>query len=360
MEKNPQPQSVPNADQTCPPKSKRVGITLITGPLGAGKSTLIHRILSENHNLRIVVVENEFADNATVEQAIVTQGLGLDALEGFIELPNGCICCAAQDDLTDALQRLLDKKRGKFDHILIEASGLADPGPVVASFWIDEGLDSDLYLDAVVTIIDAANVDRCLNTASTRLLLKKQLALADLVLLNKIDVIKESSEDNITSTLRKQGCMSQIIPTVKCDLDLRKLFGIRAYDSEATQRDILKIRETNHNDHDAFNSTTVNFSNVSFNPELLDRALGRLLWESQEIQEEENKELEIWRMKALVVINDEVYKRIYQSVHTLFDSTESALKSADDPVRQSKFIFIGKDLTPELLQRELEKALSTT
>ncbi|CAN8064959.1 unnamed protein product [Agarophyton chilense] len=330
-------------------KLERVGITLITGPLGAGKSTLIRRILTENHSLRIVVVENEFSDNVSVEQAIVTQGLGLDALEGFVELPNGCICCSAQDDLTDALQRLIDKKRGKFDHILIEASGLADPGPVVASFWVDEGLDSDLYLDAVVTVVDSSNLHRCLGTSSTRSILMKQLALADLVLMNKVDLLDHLSEDlgyreskieDVTLVLKDQGCISPIIPTVMCDLELRKLFNICAYDAETTQRNVLEIDAANHVHHDMFNSATICFDDVSFNPGILDRLLGKLLWETEENEDVDGEDMEIWRMKGLVIIEGEPYKHIYQSVHTLFDSTESALKTADDPSKQSSVVQI--------------------
>lgn len=348
--------------------AQRVGITLVTGLLGAGKSTLIRRILTENHSLRIVVVENEFADNAAVEEAIVTQGLGIDALEGFIELPNGCICCAAQDDLTDALQRLLDKKRGAFDHILIEASGMADPGPVVCSFWVDEGLDSDLYLDAVVAVVDSVNLQRFIDDEETRLVAGKQMAIADVVLLNKIDLLQDEAELNerhneqvkeLVRVIRGQGCKAQIVPTSKCNVELHKLFNIHAYDSEMALRDVVQGDRDGrgHAGHESMSTTTVTFENGSFDAVKLDRAVGSLLWESERNELQGGEIMEIWRMKALVVIADEAKKWIYQSVHTLFDSAESSVENATDGARRSTFIFIGRHLRTHALREALQKAI---
>ncbi|PXF49392.1 COBW domain-containing protein 1 [Gracilariopsis chorda] len=348
--------------------AKRVGITLVTGLLGAGKSTLIRRILTENHTLRIVVIENEFADNAAVEEAIVTQGVGIDALEGFIELPNGCICCAAQDDLTDALQRLLDKKRGAFDHVLIEASGVADPGPVISSFWVDEGQDSDLYLDAVVAVVDCVNLQRMVDDDGTRSVAGKQMAIADVVLLNKIDLLQDEATRNeghseeikeLIRVIREQGCKAQIVPTSRCNVELHKLFNIHAYESEATLRDVIESDGDgqSHAGHESMSTTTVTFEKRSFDAVKLDRVVGSLLWESERNDEEGEGVMEIWRMKALVVIADEAKKWIYQSVHTLFDSTESSVENATDDVARSTFIFIGRQLRAPYLRETLQQAV---
>lgn len=345
---------------------KRIGITLVTGFLGAGKSTLIRRILTEHHSLRIVVVENEFGENATVEQAIVTQGLGKEALENFIELPNGCICCSAQDDLTDALQRLVKKKRGAFDHVLIEASGLTDPAIVVASFWLDEGLLSDLYLDAVVTVVDSINFPRSsFKDALTRSIIEKQVAMADVILQNKIDLTEvtcdnvgeEKRKNSVVSLIRKHNQNAQVIPTTKCNVDLRQLFNIRAYDSDSAQQAVLKWEGLHHGHEESINTTTISFERDYFDKQRLDRVFGELLWESHTGDDSTDGKLEIWRMKALVTVKDEMQKIIYQSVHTLFDSTESSVVVDDDKRLQSKFVFIGVGIKREFLESMLRTAI---
>lgn len=366
----------------------RVGITLITGFLGAGKSTLIRRILTENHRKRIVVVENEFSENSSVEQAIVTQGIGPDALEDFIELPNGCICCAAQDDLTDALQRLVHSKRGLFDHILVEASGLADPAPVAASLWVDDGADSPLYLDSIVTIVDAVNVQKWLSdTDHTDLadLAKKQLAIADLVLLNKTDLLQKSSRNTIScpsatqqqpssgvdacenlsqvkSLIRDHGCTAEIIPTTKCDVEISRLLNIRAYEERATIESVstsaIAREGPPHHGHthvESAASVTIVFTGDSFESSKLDRAFGEILWEN--CLRADDTPFEVWRMKGLAVIKGEEFKEVYQSVHTLYDHSPSNIPWVKDMT--SCFIFIGNGLDSTKLKEHLSRALAT-
>lgn len=353
----------------------RVGITLITGFLGSGKSTLIRRVLTEKHSLRLVVVENEFGPTAAVEKAIVTQGVGPDALDEFIELPNGCICCAAQDDLVDALTRLVEQKQGKFDHILIEASGLADPRPVAASLWVDDVVDASLRLDAVVAVVDAANIEHVLAGRSNmdKDIALKQLAVADIILLNKIDLISQPSQQFVTaqsedagaierlsSILRGHGCLARIIPTTKCDVDLRELLNIRAYDGSMTISALSKTvpEKFNHHAHvdesEPASAFTLEFTGKVFSADFLTRALGELLWE-QSNNDGENQQ-QIWRMKALVVIDAEPFKRIYQSVHTIFDDMISAEEVRDGNV-DSFFLFIGKDMNQQLIRDSLSKAI---
>lgn len=356
--------------------SERVGITLITGFLGSGKSTLIQRVLTEKHNLRLVVVENEFGPTASVEKAIVTRGVGAGALDEFIELPNGCICCAAQDDLVDALTRLVDQKRGKFDHILIEASGLADPRPVAASLWVDDVMDASLRLDAVVAVVDAANIEQVLAGRSNmdKGIALKQLAVADIILLNKIDLLtsRESQSvtfeekgkpdpiDRLSSVLREHGCLARVIPTTRCDVNLRELIGVRAYESSATIAAISKTvpEKFKHHDHvdksKSAASFTLEFKGNPFSATLLTRALGELLWE------ESNDDCEglqqIWRMKALVAIDGEPFKRIYQSVHTLFDDIDSS-EEVEHDCANSFFLFIGQNMNQQSIQSCLMKAI---
>lgn len=354
----------------------RVGITLITGFLGSGKSTLIRRVLTEKHNLRLVVIENEFGPTASVEKAIVTQGVGPGALDEFIELPNGCICCAAQDDLVDALTRLVEQKRGKFDHILIEASGLADPRPVAASLWVDDVVDASLRLDAVVAVVDAANIEQVLAGRSNmdKDIALKQLAVADIILLNKIDLIAQRGEqsdkvecgkdtgatEQLSSILRGYGCLARIIPTLRCDVDLHELLNIRAYENSTTVDALSKIvpEKFKHHGHvddsERASTFTLEFTGKAFSANLLTRALGELLWEQS--NDDGETQQQIWRMKALVVIETEPFKRIYQSVHTLFDDMVSNEK-VEGGNANSLFLFIGKNMDEQLVKDSLSRAV---
>lgn len=353
----------------------QVGITLITGFLGSGKSTLIQRVLTEKHNLRIVVVENEFGPTAVVEKAIVTQGVGPDVVGEFIELPNGCICCAAQDDLVDALTRLVEQKAGKFDHILIEASGLADPRPVAASLWVDDVVGASLRLDAVIAVVDAANVEVILEGGSDfdATIALKQLAVADVVILNKMDLVCSNyislpscdvdQIDRLSSILRRNGCHAQVIPATRCNVDLRELLDVRAYESVATVNTLSKIVPEKFRDHahvdkpNPATSFTLSFQGTVFSASLLTHALGELLWEQS--NNYETSAQQIWRMKALVVIENEPFKWIYQSVHTLFDdSVSTETIEADSAV--SNFLFIGQKMDQQSIRRRLMQAITSS
>merc|ERR1712168_903278 len=131
----------------------KIPVTVITGYLSAGKSTLLNYILTEEHQKRIAVIVNEFGEGSAMEQ-VMSIGEEGALYEEWLELRNGCLCCSVKDNGVKAIENLM-KKRGKFDYILLETTGLADPGPIASIFWIDEALCSDLYLDGIVTVIDA-------------------------------------------------------------------------------------------------------------------------------------------------------------------------------------------------------------
>lgn len=334
-----------------------VGVTIITGFLGAGKSTLIRRVLTENHGLRIVVVENEFADTGAVETAIVTAGLAPGAtIPEIIELPNGCICCAAQDDLTDALSRLVRERTGRFDYVLVEASGLADPGPVAAAFWVDEELESQLRLDGVVAVVDAANVEAYFaDVTGKNALAEKQIAVADVILLNKTDLLGGVEDvERVHSAVRHANSSAKMLSSSRCDVDLVDILNIHAYDRETAAR----VEEpATHAPVDVL-SVTVTYEGVSFDALLLDRALGRVLWEDRGASvdthsKEDEVAREVWRMKALVVVAGDEFKHVYQAVHTLFEGEPSGYAVADDPVRLTQFVFIGRGLTERYLRESL-------
>ena len=194
-----QPQFQEAADATLPP----CPVTILSGFLGSGKTTLIQYILKDStHGKRIAVIENEFGEGLSVESIIARDGVdpNSNSLQEFIELPNGCICCTVKDSLVETLENLVAKKKD-IDYILIEASGMADPGPIASVFWLDDALESRLRLDGIVTVVDAANILQQLETTEEA---ARQIVYSDRLLINKVDRIRNKHElEELTSVLRK-------------------------------------------------------------------------------------------------------------------------------------------------------------
>jgi len=173
-------------------KIRKVPVTILTGFLGSGKTTLVNYIMKENHGKRIAVVINEFGEGAGIDKSLLIDPNG-GIYSEWLELKNGCICCAVKDDLVAALEGLMSKQ-GHFDYILLETTGLADPGPIASIFWVDEGLGSALYLDGIITVVDAKHILMHLHDEKPPGVLNEsvqQLACADRILINKKDLVTD-------------------------------------------------------------------------------------------------------------------------------------------------------------------------
>lgn len=179
------PDEPPEDEQ--PPILPPCPVTILSGFLGSGKTTLIQYILrSPDHGKRIAVIENEFGEGLAVESMIARDGIGNNNLQDLIELPNGCICCTVKDSLVSTLENLLEKRQD-LDYILIEASGMANPGPIASVFWLDEALESRLQLDGIVTVVDANKILEQLETTEEA---AQQIAYSDRLLINKVDLLQ--------------------------------------------------------------------------------------------------------------------------------------------------------------------------
>jgi G3E family GTPase len=202
------------------PAAKRVPVTVLTGFLGSGKTTLLNRILSEQHGKRIAVIENEFGEVGVDHQLVI------GAEEEIFETSNGCICCTVRGDLIRILGTLM-KRRDKFDYIMIETTGLADPGPVAQTFFLDDDLKDQLVLDAIVTVIDAKHVEQHLEEVEQT---AEQVAFADVLLLNKTDLVPPADLARIERRLRAINGTAKVFQTQNANIAIDKVLDIGAFD----------------------------------------------------------------------------------------------------------------------------------
>lgn len=200
--------------------NQKVPVTILTGFLGSGKTTLLNRILSEEHGKRIAVIENEYGEVG------IDQGLVINADEEVFEMSNGCICCTVRGDLIRVLGNLM-KRRDKFDYVLVETTGLADPGPVAQTFFMDEEISSEFTLDGIVTLVDAAHIDQQLGRSEES---SEQVAFADVLVLNKTDLVSKEALSNLESRLRDMNRMTRIIRAEQAKVPIDNVLNLSAFD----------------------------------------------------------------------------------------------------------------------------------
>ena len=199
---------------------RRVPVTILTGFLGSGKTTLLNRILTEEHGKRIAVIENEFGE-VGIDQALV-----INADEEVFEMSNGCICCTVRGDLIRVLNNL-NKRRDKFDYVLVETTGLADPGPVAQTFFMDDDLRSDYALDGIVTLVDAAHIEQQLGRSDES---TEQIAFADVLVLNKTDLVNDESLDSLEARLRGMNRMARVVRSERANVPVGTVLDLAAFD----------------------------------------------------------------------------------------------------------------------------------
>ncbi len=209
---------------------RKVPVSILTGFLGSGKTTLLNRILSEEHGKRIAVVENEFGE-VGIDQALV-----INADEEIFEMSNGCICCTVRGDLIRVLGNLM-KRRDKFDYVLVETTGLADPGPVAQTFFMDDEIRAEYALDGIVTLVDAAHIEQQLGRSDES---TEQIAFADVLVLNKTDLVDGDRLDRLETRLREMNRMARVIRSEWADVSVDSVLNLAAFDLD----EVLERRPT--------------------------------------------------------------------------------------------------------------------
>jgi G3E family GTPase len=335
--------------------SDKIPVTVLTGYLGAGKTTLLNRILSEPHGQRFAVIVNEFGEIGIDNDLVV----GAD--EEVFEMNNGCICCTVRGDLIRIIDGLM-RRKGRFDAIIVETTGLADPAPVAQTFFVDENIGNRAKLDAVVTVADAKWLKDRLRDAPEA---KNQIAFADVILLNKTDLVSEPDLREVEARIRGINPYAKLHRTERCAIALPEVLGRNAFDLDR----ILDIEPAfleegnghdhhhdhghdHHHDHDHDHGGLKHYHDEdmqSFSVKT-DKPLDPdkfFPWIQNLVAQEGQK---ILRCKGILSFRDDPERFVFQGVHMILDGDHQRPWKPDEE-RVSRAVFIGRDMPEEMIRK---------
>jgi G3E family GTPase len=312
----------------------QVPVTVLTGYLGAGKTTLLNRILTENHGRKYAVVINEFGELG------VDNDLVVDSDEEVFEMNNGCICCTVRGDLIRIVGGLM-KRRDRFDGIIIETTGLANPAPVAQTFFVDETMRSKTRLDAIVAVVDAKHLPQRLEDSHEA---ADQIAFADVIVLNKTDLVTPEELEAVEQQIRRINKFAKIHRSTKADVPINELLNQGAFDLKrvlAQTPDFLTDDTHEHND----DVTSVGFEVATpIDPERFNAWIGALLAERGQ---------DLLRTKGILSYAGDDRRFAFQAVHMIADG-DFIGPWKDDEARTSRIVFIGRNLNRPQLRRGFE------
>jgi len=313
----------------------RKPVTVLTGYLGAGKTTLLNRILTEKHGQRFAVIINEFGEIG------IDNDLVIGADEEVFEMNNGCICCTVRGDLIRILNGLM-KRQNSFDSILIETTGLADPAPVAQTFFVDEDVKRLAVLDSITTVVDARHIlDRLVDSHEA----EEQIAFADQIILNKLDLVGVDEIDGINARIRKINPGASIHRSRRCDVDISKVIGLGAFDLNRIFEIEPEFLKEDAHEHDQ------SVRSISLSS---DRPLDAVRLQSWLQDTHVTFGTTILRSKGIFWIADDPNRFVFQGVHMLTEGQRSAAWR-DGERKWSRFVLIGRELPEDALRQSFDR-----
>jgi len=316
----------------------RIPVTVLTGYLGAGKTTLLNRILTEDHGRRYAVIVNEFGEIGIDNDLIV------DTDEEVFEMNNGCICCTVRGDLIRIIEGLM-RRRGKFDAIIIETTGLADPAPVIQTFFVDEHVRARASLDAVVTVVDAKHILARLDDSHEA---EEQIAFADVILLNKTDLVTSTELETVRRHIRAINAQARIHETQRCAARIEDVLERGAFDLDRVLEIEPNLLGEDDHEHDQ------NITSVSLSSEREIDPKRFMPW-LRELTAKQGRD--ILRLKGIIAFPDEPKRFVVQGVHMLLEGDVQRDWRHDQP-RISRLVFIGRNLDRTALQQSFDACIA--
>jgi len=338
--------------------AEKIPVTVLTGYLGAGKTTLLNRILSEPHGKKYAVIVNEFGEIGIDNDLIV----GAD--EEVFEMNNGCICCTVRGDLIRIIDGLM-RRKGKFDAIIVETTGLADPAPVAQTFFVDENVGKNTRLDAVVTVADAKWLRDRLRDAPEA---KNQIAFADVILINKTDLVSDAELRETEARIRGINPYAKLHRTQRAQIPLNEVLGRNAFDLERILDIEPEFLHADDHDHDHHHDHDHDH----------DHAHGLKHYHDEEMQSialSTDKPLDpdkffpfiqnlvqvegpnILRSKGILSLRDDPQRFVFQGVHMMLDGDHQR-EWKEGETRTSRVVFIGRNLPEEKIRKGFESCVA--
>ena len=319
-----------------------VPVTILTGFLGAGKTTLLNRILKEQHGHKIAVIENEFGE-AGIDNELLVQNAG----EQIVEMNNGCICCTVRGDLVRILGELQAKREAKeldFERLIIETTGMADPGPVAQTFFMDEEIGNYYLIDSIVTLVDAKHAEKQLDDFREA---QEQVGFADRILLSKTDLVSAAEQEQLKARLVKMNPRAPIKQVHFGETPLADILDIRGFNLNA----ILEIapdflQEAEHEHDDAVHSFVFR-SDAPFDGVKLEEFLSGMI---------QVYGPDLLRYKGVLSLADNDSRVVFQGVHMLMGG-DMGKPWAPQEKRGSVMVFIGRNLPEDLFVQGLKQCL---
>jgi G3E family GTPase len=315
-----------------------IPVTILTGFLGAGKTTLLNRILTEQHGEKIAVIENEFGETGIDNDILVK-----DKDEQIVEMNNGCLCCTVRGDLVRILGDLAKKRKGgalKFDRVIIETTGLANPGPVAQTFFMDEDIHKQYLLDAVITVVDAKHGQQTLDENDEA---RAQVGFADRLLLSKTDLVAEDETKSLMERLRSMNPRAHQKKVHFGEADIKEILDIRGFNLNAALEVDPAFLEEDHHSHDDDVKSFVWKDPRPLNMEKIETFLSLMV---------QNYGENLLRYKGVLNIQGEPRRMIFQGVHMLMGGTPGKPWAAGEK-RESVMVFIGRRVPRRLFEEGL-------